>query len=92
MKSPPAEAEREQQDADSEMMKTYFLDVKADERPLNRFEVRFALDGEAIQHAKQLAASLRRRHFNNHPGLMIEVIDPSRKIHEEIIYPEGEQK
>ena len=74
------------------MLKTFYLDVKADDGPLNRFEARFALDGEAIQHAKELAASLRRRHFNNHPGLMIEVIDPSsRTIHEEIIYPEGEQ-
>jgi hypothetical protein len=76
----------------AEMLKTYFLDVKAGERTLNRFDVRFALDHEAIQHAKEFAASLRRRHFNNHPGLMIEVIDPSsRKIHEEIIYPDGEQ-
>src|SRR4030095_11157929 len=28
-----------------------------------RFEVRFVLDGEAIQHSTQLAASLRHRHF-----------------------------
>ena len=31
-------------------------------------------------------------HFNNHPGLLIEVLDASsRKIHKEIVYREGEQ-
>ena len=75
------------------MIKTYYLDVKSGERTINRFDMRFALDGEAVEHAKQLAAQLRHRHFNNHPGLMIEVIDPSsRTIHREIVYPEGGQK
>ena len=75
------------------MLRTYFLDVKADDGTLNRFDVRFALDGEAIEHSKQLAASLRLRHFNGHPGLIIEVIDPSsRKIHKEIVYPKNEQE
>ena len=74
------------------MMNTYLLDVKAAERTLNRFEVRFALDHEAVEHSKQLAASLRHRHFNNHPGLTIVVLDQSsRTIHEEVVYPEGAQ-
>jgi hypothetical protein len=52
--------------------------------------VRFVLDDEAINHSKELAASLRFRHFNNHPGLTIAVLDQSgRKIHDEIVYPEG---
>jgi hypothetical protein len=71
------------------LSKTYYLDVKDAERTLNRFEVRFALDDEAITHSKELAASLRLRHFNNHPGLTIVVLDPSsRKIHEQLVYPE----
>ena len=37
-------------------MLTYFLDVKAADHTLNRFEVRFALDDEAIRHSKELAA------------------------------------
>jgi len=62
------------------------------DRALNRFEVRFALDVEAIQHSQELAATIRHRHFNNHPGLLIEVIDPSsRAIHKEIVYPEGRE-
>jgi hypothetical protein len=54
------------------MLKSYFLEVKAGDRTLNRFEVRLALDVEAIQHSKELAATIRHRHFNNHPGLLIE--------------------
>jgi hypothetical protein len=74
------------------MLKTYFLDAKAGDRTLNRFEVRFVLDDEAIQHSKELAATIRHRHFNNHPGLLIEVLDASsRKIHAEIVYRESEQ-
>jgi hypothetical protein len=75
------------------MLKTYSLDVKAGDRSLNRFKVRFVLDEEAIQHSQDLAATIRHRHFNNHPGLLIEVIDPSsRTIHKEIVYPKGEHK
>jgi hypothetical protein len=51
------------------------------------------LDGEAIEHSKQLAASLRHRHFPNKQGLTIEVLDQSgQKIHEEAVYPEDEQR
>jgi len=51
------------------------------------------LDGEAIEHSNQLATSLTRRHFNNHSGLTIVVLDQSsRTIHEEVVYPEGQQK
>ena len=72
------------------MLKTYFLDVKAGDRTLSRFEVRFALDIEAIEHSQELAATIRHIHFNNHPCLLIEVIDPSsRTIHQEIVYPSG---
>jgi hypothetical protein len=75
------------------MLRTYVLDVKDAESTLNRFEVRFALDDEAIRHSKELAASLRFRHFNNHPGLTIAVLDQSsRTIHEEVVYPEDQQK
>jgi hypothetical protein len=75
------------------LIRTFCLDVKDAVRTINRFEVRFALDGEAIQHSKELAASLRLRHFNNHPGLTIVVLDQSgRKIHEEVVYPEDQQR
>ena len=74
------------------MLKTYFLDVKAAERTLNRFEALFAADAEAIQHSTDLAAMLRLRHFPIQLGLMIAVLDQSgRKIHEEVVYPDGEQ-
>jgi hypothetical protein len=57
--------------------------VKDAVRTINRFEVRFALDGEAIQHSKELAATLRYRNFYQR-SLIIEVLDQSgRKIHEE---------
>ncbi|MBR1124530.1 hypothetical protein JQ628_23600 [Bradyrhizobium lablabi] len=72
------------------MLKTYFLDVKAGEHTLNRFNVRFAHDGEAVQHSKELAAMLRHRHFNSQPGLVIVVLDRSSgKIHEEMVYPDA---
>jgi hypothetical protein len=75
------------------MLRTFYLDVKDATRTINRFEVRFVLDDEAINHSKELAASLRFRHFKNHPGLTIAVLDQSgRKIHDEIVYPEGEQR
>jgi hypothetical protein len=75
------------------MLRTFYLDVKDLTRTLNRFEVRFVLDGEAIEHSTQLAASLRHRHFPNKQGLTIEVLDQSgQKIHEEAVYPEDEQK
>jgi hypothetical protein len=75
------------------MLKAYFLDVKDATRTVNRFEVRFVLDGEAIQHSKELAASLRHRRFPNKQGLTIEVLDQSgQKIHEEAVYPEDEQR
>ena len=75
------------------LIRTFYLDVKAAVGTLNRFEVRFALDNEAIQHSKELAASLRLRHFNSHPGLTIVVLDQSgRKIHEQLVYPEHQQK
>lgn len=74
------------------MLKTYFLDVKAGDRTLNRFEVRFVLDVEAIQHSQELAATMRHRHFNSHPGLLIVVLDASsRTIHKEIVYPDDKQ-
>ena len=75
------------------MLRTFYLDVKAATRTVNRFEVRFVLDGETIGDSKQLAASLRHRHFPNKQGLKIEVIDKSgQKIHEEVVYPDDEQR
>jgi hypothetical protein len=75
------------------MLRTFYLDVKDATRTINRFDVRFALDQEAVEHSKQLAASLRHRHFNNYLGLTIVVLDQSsRTIHEEVVYPEGQQK
>jgi len=75
------------------LIKTFCLDVKKDPvRTINRFEVRFALDGEAIQHSKELAATLRHRNFYQR-SLIIEVLDQSgRKIHEEVVYPEDQQR
>jgi hypothetical protein len=75
------------------MLAAYYLDVKDAVRTLNRFEVRFALDREAIDHSKELAAQLRRRHYPDQPGLIIVVLDRSgRKIHDEPVYPENEQR
>ena len=74
------------------LIKTFCLDVKDAVRTINRFEVRFALDGEAIQHSKELAATLRYRNFYQR-SLIIEVLDQSgRKIHEEVVYPEDQQR
>jgi hypothetical protein len=61
------------------MLRTFYLDVKDATRTINRFEVRFALDQEAVEHSKQLAASLRHRDFNNHLGLTIVVLDQSSR-------------
>jgi hypothetical protein len=59
----------------------------------DRFEVRFVLDGEAIEHSRQLAASLRHRHVPNKQGLTIEVRGQSgQKLHEEAVYPDDEQR
>jgi hypothetical protein len=75
------------------MLKTYFLDVKTADRTLNRFEGRFATDAEVIQHSKELAAMLRRRHFPAQQGLIIAVLNQSSQaIHEEAVYPEEEQR
>ena len=75
------------------MLRTFYLDVKDATRTVDRFEVQFVLAGEAILHSKQLAASLRRRHFPNKQGLTIEVLDQSgQKIYEEAVYPEDEQR
>lgn len=73
--------------------KTYHLDVKAGERSLNRFEVRFASDDEAIEHSRLLAASLRHRHFQNQPGLIISVVgQANRQIHVEPVYPDEDRQ
>jgi hypothetical protein len=62
------------------MLRTFYLDLKDASRTVKRFEVRFVLDDEAIQHGKELAAQL------------IAVLDQSgRKIHDEPIYPDDEQ-
>jgi hypothetical protein len=75
------------------LVRTFYLDVTGAVRTLNGFEVRFVLDGEAIQHSKELAAQLRHRRFPKNVGLIIVVLDQSgRKIHEEVVYPEGEQR
>lgn len=75
------------------MLKTYYLEVSEIQHTLDRFEVRFAADAEAIQHSKELAATLRHRHFPFQRGLMIAVLDQSsREIHEEVVYPDGEQR
>jgi hypothetical protein len=72
------------------MLKSYYLDVRDAEHTVNRFEVRFASDDEAIQHSKELAASLRQRHFPNRRDLLITVLDQAnRKIYGELVYPEG---
>jgi hypothetical protein len=71
------------------MLRTFYLDVKDATRTVNRFEVRFVLNGEAIEHSKQLAASLRHRHFPNKQGLTIEVLKSGQKLHEEAVYPGG---
>jgi hypothetical protein len=76
-----------QQDA-CVLMRTFSFDVKSDVSDLARFENRFAVDVEAVQHSKDLAASLRQRHFNNVPGLVISVLDQTgREIHRELVYP-----
>jgi hypothetical protein len=74
------------------LIRTFYLDVKDAVRTFNRFEVRFALDGEAIQHSKELAANFRLRKYYQR-GLIITVLDQAnRKIHEEFVYPEDEER
>jgi hypothetical protein len=74
------------------LFRTYYLDVKDTVNLLNRFEVRFVRDDEAIRYSKVLAANFRRRKIY-HLGLMITVLDQvSRKIHEEVVYPEDEHR
>lgn len=75
------------------MLRTYYLQVLDAERAIHRLEESFATDAEAIQHSQELAAMLRRRHFPIKPGLMIAVLDHSRrKLHEEFVYPEAESR
>jgi hypothetical protein len=77
-----------------ETRNTYYLDVKDAVSVLHRSELRFADDNEAIQYSKELAAMFRRRHVPyDEGGLAIAVLDQSNsKIHEETIYPPGQQR
>ena len=64
---------------------------KAPDRQTNgNNAAKFVLDGEAIQHSKELASTLRYRNFYQR-SLVIEVLEQSgRKIHEEVVYPKDE--
>jgi hypothetical protein len=75
------------------MLKTYYLDVTDAVRVVHRFEVGFADDAEAIRHSKELAVMFRQRRVLDDQGaLTIAVLDQSnRKIHEETVYPPGQQ-
>src|SRR5262245_34421368 len=69
------------------LLETYFLALKDGRHTIDLFEVRFAVDDEAVRHSKELASELRQRHFLNQPGLMFVVLDPSgRELHEEPVY------
>lgn len=74
------------------MIRTFYFDVKDKVSARARLENRYALDIEAIEHSKDLAARLRQRPFNSEPGLVISVLDETgREIHREFVCPAERQ-
>jgi len=69
-------------------MKTFYFDMKDGVPIRDRIGMRFALNAEAIDHSKTLAAQFRHDRIHNEPDLVICVVEESgHEIHREQVYP-----
>jgi hypothetical protein len=69
-------------------LQTFYFDMKDGVPIRDRIGKRFALDAEAIDHSKRLAARFRNESGHEEPDLSICVVDESgREIHREPVHP-----
>jgi hypothetical protein len=69
-------------------LQTFYFDMKDGVAIRDRIGKRFALNAEAIDHSKRLAARIRHERIHDEPDLSICVLDESgREIHRELVHP-----
>jgi hypothetical protein len=70
-------------------MQTFYFDMKDGVPIRDIIGKRFALNSEAIDHSKSLAARFRHEHIHDKPDLMICVLNESGcEIHRELVHPD----
>jgi hypothetical protein len=70
------------------VLQTFYFDMKDGVTIRDRFGKRFALNAEAIDHSKRLAARFRNESGHDEPDLSIFVLDETgREIHREPVHP-----
>jgi hypothetical protein len=69
-------------------LQTFYFDMKDGVPIRDRIGKRFALDAEAVDHSKRLAARFRSESGHDEPDLTICVLDElGREIHRELVHP-----
>jgi hypothetical protein len=69
-------------------LQTFYFDMKDGVPIRDRIGKRFALNAEAIDHSKRLAARFRNEGGHDEPDLAICVLDETgREIHREQVHP-----
>jgi hypothetical protein len=69
-------------------MQTFYFDMKDGVPIRDRIGMQFALNAQAIEHSKNLAARFRHDRIHDEPDLVICVLDESgREIHREPVHP-----
>jgi hypothetical protein len=69
-------------------LQTFYFDMKDGVPVRDRIGKCFALNAEAIDHSKRLAARFRHERIHDEPDLCISVLDESgREIHRELVHP-----
>jgi hypothetical protein len=69
-------------------LQTFYFDMKDGVQVRDRIGRRFALNAEAVDHSKRLAARFRSESGHDEPDLTICVVDElGREIHRELVHP-----
>jgi hypothetical protein len=69
-------------------LQTFYFDMEDGAPSRDRIGKRFALNAEAIDHSKRLAARFRNESGHDEPDLTIFVRDElGREIHRELVHP-----
>jgi hypothetical protein len=69
-------------------LQTFYFDMKDGVPIRDRIGKRFALNAEAIDHSKRLAARFRSESGHDEPDLTISVLDETgREIHRKLVHP-----
>jgi len=69
-------------------LQTFYFDIKDGVPIRDRIGKRFALNAEAVDHSKRLAARFRNESGHDEPDLSISVLDETGcEIHRELVHP-----